>query len=264
MSRPEAPLPGTTPALEVRHLGKSFDALVVASDISLSLASGDRVALIGPNGAGKTTFVDMVSGFQTPSSGAIHLRGKDVTSLSGLQRSRRGLVRTFQISRVFRRLSVRENLCLAVLQRLGLADRFFASVGGMPQVEAEVAALLDEFALGPIASRQVGEIAYGQQRLLDLALALALKPQVLLLDEPAAGVPQAESHRIIEALDRLPADLAVLLIEHDMDLVFKFAHRVAVLAGGVLVAQGTPSEIVLDDRVRAAYLGSYGHARSGA
>ncbi|MGF7173902.1 ABC transporter ATP-binding protein [Azospirillum doebereinerae] len=246
--------------LEVEGLSKNFGGLQVSSDITMSLHPGDRCALIGPNGAGKTTFVNLVTGVIPPTAGTIRLAGQDVTKLSSAERVRRGLIRSFQVARLFKSMTVREHLELAVLQRDAKTFRLFASVSGTPGLADEVAGLLDTMGLGAVAATPVGSLAYGQQRLLEIALALAMKPKVLILDEPAAGVPHSESQRILDAIDRLPKDLAVLMIEHDMDLVFRFARTIVVLAQGRLLCSGTAKEIVADPRVREVYLGSRAHA----
>ncbi|MBK4721924.1 ABC transporter ATP-binding protein [Azospirillum sp. YIM DDC1] len=249
-----------TALLDVKGLSKNFDGLQVSADITLALHPGERCALIGPNGAGKTTFVNLVTGVLAPSSGTIRLAGQDVTRLSAQARVRLGLIRSFQVARLFRSMTVHEHLELAVLERERKTFRVFASVRRTPGLADEVAGLLDGMGLVPVADTAVGALAYGQQRLLEIALALALKPKLLILDEPAAGVPHSESHRILDALDRLPADLAVLMIEHDMDLVFRFAKRIVVLAQGRLLCSGTAQEIATDPRVREVYLGSRANA----
>lgn len=249
-----------TPRLQVQGLSKNFGGLQVASEIALELHAGDRCALIGPNGAGKTTFVNLVTGVLAPTAGSIRLDGEEITGLSAEARVRRGLIRSFQVARLFRSMTVREHLELAVLQREGRTFRIFASVRRVPGLGDEVAYLLDTMGLDAVAATPVGMLAYGQQRLLEIALALALKPKVLILDEPAAGVPHSESQRILDAIDRLPADLAVLMIEHDMDLVFRFARRIIVLAQGRLLCSGTAAEISADPRVREVYLGNRAHA----
>jgi branched-chain amino acid transport system ATP-binding protein len=253
-----------TELLRIEGLTKSFGGLAVTRDVSLALAAGDRVALIGPNGAGKTTFVNLVTGALEPTSGRVILAGEDVTGSSMVQRVRRGLVRSFQVTRLFRGMTVRENVTLAILQRQGRTRRLFADAGRIADARAEAEGLLRLLAIQVLAERQVREIAYGQQRLLEIAIALALRPKVLLLDEPAAGVPQDESPRILEAINGLPSGIAVLMIEHDMDLVFRFARRVVVLAAGEIIFQGEPSEVAADPRVREAYLGSYAHGSRAA
>ncbi|KAB2679107.1 ABC transporter ATP-binding protein [Brucella tritici] len=242
---------------EVTKLRKNFGGLAVTNDVSLSMAKGDRVALIGPNGAGKTTFVNLVTGNLGATSGTVALDGENVSRLNAMQRVRRGLVRSFQVTRLFFDMTPEEHVALAVLQREGKTGRILGNYRKMPEVMDEVRDILDALGLLHVGQLRVSEIAYGQQRLLEIALALALRPKVLLLDEPAAGVPQSDTGRIEEALDRLPADLAVLMIEHDMDLVFRFASRVIVLAAGTVIFDGLPEDVVQDARVREAYLGSY-------
>lgn len=252
------------PLFQVEHLSKQFGGLKVNSDITLSMAAGERLALIGPNGAGKTTFVNLVTGRIRPSAGKVTLAGEDITPLGAVRRVRRGLVRTFQVTRLFPDMTPEEHVLLTILQRMGLATRIFARFRGHSAVADETAEILATLGLVGVARRKVGEIAYGQQRLLEIAIALAQRPKVLLLDEPAAGVPSAETPRIERALEQLPASLAVLMIEHDMDLVFRFAKRVVVLAAGELIFEGLPDAVAQDPRVREAYLGNYAHARSVA
>lgn len=247
--------------LEVEGLSKNFGGLQVSSGITMSLHSGDRCALIGPNGAGKTTFVNLVTGVLPPTAGIIRLDGRDITGLSAAERVRRGLIRSFQVARLFKSMTVREHLELAVLQRDRRTFRLFASVAKIAGLTDEVAELLAVMGLGAVALTPVGSLAYGQQRLLEIALALAMKPKVLILDEPAAGVPHSESQRILDAIDQLPKDLAVLMIEHDMDLVARFARSVVVLAQGRLLCSGTTKDVMADPRVREVYLGSRAHAQ---
>jgi branched-chain amino acid transport system ATP-binding protein len=246
--------------LEVQGLSKNFGGLQVSSDISMSLKAGDRCALIGPNGAGKTTFVNLVTGVLPPTAGAIRLDGRDVTKLSAADRVRRGLIRSFQVARLFKSMTVREHMELAVLQRDRRTFRLFASVARTAGLADEVVECLGLMGLGAAAETPVGSLAYGQQRLLEIALALAMRPKVLILDEPAAGVPHSESQRILDAIDRLPKDLAVLMIEHDMDLVSRFASSVVVLAQGKLLCSGATRDVMADPRVREVYLGSRANA----
>lgn len=250
--------------LDVRSLNKNFGGLTVTNNVSLSLHPGDRVALIGPNGAGKTTFVNLVTGNLATSSGTVELAGRDVTKLNAMRRVRLGLVRSFQVTRLFYEMTPEEHVALAVLQREGKSGRVIGNYRSMPEVMDEVREILNMLGLLDLSCLRVREIAYGQQRLLEIALALALRPKVLLLDEPAAGVPQSETARIEHALDKLPPDLAVLMIEHDMDLVFRFAKRVIVLAAGTIIFDGSPQDVTQDARVREAYLGSYANAGSAA
>lgn len=247
-------------AFEVINLRKSFGGLSVTSDVSISMQPGDRVALIGPNGAGKTTFVNLVTGNLSPDSGDVRIGGETVTRIDPAGRVKRGLVRSFQVTRLFQDMSPAEHVALAILQRQGRTGRMFGNFLAMPAVMAEVEDMLAKLGLTALMYRRVSEIAYGQQRLLEIAVAMALKPKILLLDEPAAGVPQSDTGRIEQALADLPADLAVLMIEHDMDLVFRFAKRVIVLAAGAIIFDGLPADVTNDARVREAYLGSYANA----
>ncbi|RIY01996.1 ABC transporter ATP-binding protein [Aureimonas flava] len=250
--------------LEIRDLRKRFGGLAVTDGVSLALPAGARTALIGPNGAGKTTLINLVTGHLRPDAGSVRLAGRDVTRTPTAERVRSGLVRSFQVTRLFPDLTAREHLALAILQREGRAGAMVGHYERMPEVTAEIDQLLERLRLAEIGRRQVAEIAYGQQRLLELAIALALRPKVLLLDEPAAGVPQGETRLIEEALAELPAELAVLMIDHDMDLVFRFAREVVVLAAGRVIFTGPASEVTSDRGVREAYLGSYADARPAA
>jgi branched-chain amino acid transport system ATP-binding protein len=246
--------------LETRGLSKSFGALPVARDISLALPRGARQALIGPNGAGKTSLVNLVTGVLQPSAGSVLLLGEDITRLPQAARARRGMARTFQINQLFRGLSVLENVCLAIGERIGACNNLWRPAGSAPAVIEEAVAVLDGLKLAGDALKPVKELSYGRQRLVEIAIALAQRPRVLLLDEPAAGVPSAESHIILDLLDRLDEDIAILIIEHDMDVVFRFAKRITVLVAGSVLAEGAPQEIAADERVRAVYLGEAAHA----
>jgi branched-chain amino acid transport system ATP-binding protein len=245
-------------ALETRGLRKSFGALEVARDIDFRLAVGARHALIGPNGAGKTTFVNLVTGRLKPSAGTILLAGADVTALSPEKRVKRGLGRTFQINALFDGLSVVENVLLAVSERHGAAGDMLRFAGSRRELVDEAEALVERLGLADHAARPVRELPYGQQRLVEIAIALGLDPTVLLLDEPAAGVPSAESGLILDIIEGLGRDIAVLIIEHDMDLVFRLAERITVMVQGAVLVEGTPAEIAADPRVRAVYLGTAG------
>ncbi len=242
-------------ALETRGLGVSFGGLVANRDISLSLPVGARHALIGPNGAGKTTFINLLTGVLRPTAGSIHLDGADITGLRADRRVARGLVRTFQINQLFPALTPIESVALAVARRLGQDTRFWQRMGRQPAIIDESVDILARFGLLDVLDRPTAELPYGRQRLLEIAVAIACAPRVLLLDEPAAGVPEDERDAILDAVAALPAEVAVLLIEHDMDLVFRFARHIFVLVGGELLTQGAPEIISADPRVRAVYLG---------
>ena len=244
-----------TALLEIRQLNKHFGGLHVTRNVSLKLAAGERMALIGPNGAGKTTLVNQISGVFSPSSGQVLLQGRDVTRLSQAHRVRAGLARTFQLTNLAPRLPVQRQVELALFEREGLTGKAWRAIDSYPLLAEEARALLGVFGLGAHAGLPTEQLAYGEQRLVEMALALALKPRVLLLDEPMAGVPKGDGARLLAAVDALPADLAVLIIEHDMDLVFRFAKRIVVLAAGAVLADGTPDEIRRDPKVRSAYLG---------
>ena len=246
-------------ALETRGLCKSFGALTVADDISFRLETGARHALIGPNGAGKTTFVNMLTGALPPSSGRIVLGGEDITAMGQAKRVKRGLGRTFQINALFRRLAVIDNVALAVAERRGVARRMLRAASAHGDVRDESMELLTTLGLAEDAGIRILDLPYGKQRLVEIAIALGLKPNVLLLDEPAAGVPSLESHRILQVLDNLPKHIAILIIEHDMDLVFRFARRITVLVQGEVLVEGPPEEIAKDRRVHQVYLGEQHH-----
>jgi branched-chain amino acid transport system ATP-binding protein len=243
------------PALETRGLCKSFGALAVASGIDFRLAHGGRHALIGPNGAGKTSFVNLVTGVLSPSAGSIHLDGGEITGLRQAARVKRGLVRTFQINALFGRLCVLENVALAIAERDGIAGGLLRPAGRHRAVIEEAYSLLETLGIADQALRPVSGLAYGQQRLVEIAVALGLRPKVLLLDEPAAGVPSGESGIIVEVIERLPVDIAVMIIEHDMDLVFRLAKTITVLVQGRVMVEGPPEAIAADPRVREVYLG---------
>jgi ABC-type branched-subunit amino acid transport system ATPase component len=244
-----------TAALETRGLCKRFGALTVAENINFALEPGARHALIGPNGAGKTTFVNMLTGVLAPSSGEILLGGEDITGLAQAKRVRRGIGRTFQINSLFRSLTVLDNVALGIAERNGIGHRMLRPASRYTEIIDESLELLKTLGLQEDAAQRVRDLPYGKQRLVEIAIALGMKPQVLLLDEPAAGVPSLESHRILEVLAGLPAGIAILVIEHDMDLVFRFARRITVLAAGAVLMEGTPHEVGSDERVRQVYLG---------
>jgi branched-chain amino acid transport system ATP-binding protein len=242
-------------ALETEKLCKSFGALTVADSIDFRLEPGARHALIGPNGAGKTTFVNMLTGAVAPSSGRILLGGEEVTRVNQAARVRRGLGRTFQITTLFRKLPALDNVALGIAEREGVSRRMWKPASRHAEIIDEAMALLGTLGLTADARAIVQDLPYGRQRLVEIAIALGLKPKVLLLDEPAAGVPSQDSGRILDVLAALPADIAILVIEHDMDLVFRFARRITVLVQGQVLVEGTPEQIAADQRVRDVYLG---------
>ena len=244
--------------LETRGLSRYFGALMAVQGIDFKLAAGARQALIGPNGAGKTTFVNLLTGVLRPTHGRVLLKGSDITEMAQAERVKLGIARTFQINRLFRGLSVLENVCIAVTERVGAAQSMFYPAGWRTDIIDESMQLLQMLKLADSARHRVAELPYGRQRLVELAIAIGLKPEVLLLDEPAAGVPSAESHIILDALEALPQEIAVLIIEHDMDVVFRFAERVTVMVGGTIFAEGTPREIEANPQVREVYLGQAG------
>jgi branched-chain amino acid transport system ATP-binding protein len=243
------------PVLETRDLDKRFGGIVAANAISMSIRKGARRALIGPNGAGKTTFVNLLTGMLRPSGGEILLDGAPITNLEPHRRVRLGIARTFQINQLFADLTPIETLGLAVSERHGSGRDWWRIVGSRAGITAEVAELLERFRLVDVMSERTAILPYGKQRLLEIAVAFACRPRVLLLDEPAAGVPEAERHEILATIAALPADVTVLLIEHDMDIVFSFADRISVLVNGQLFVEGPPDEVARDPRVKAVYLG---------
>lgn len=245
-----------TPALSVSGLTVAFGGIVAVNDVTFDLPVGARHALIGPNGAGKTTFVNLLTGTLKSTAGTIRIGDEDVTRLDTRSRVKRGLTRTFQINTLFAGLTPLEAVSLAIAERDDLAGIWWRRLGGFSAVRDEAEALLSSLRLIEHAQVPTGELAYGKQRLLEIALALAAKPRILLLDEPAAGIPAGESREVFEVVDALPDDISVLFIEHDMQLVFRFARRIVVLTSGSVLAEGSPDEIRRNDDVRAAYLGS--------
>ena len=244
-----------TIALETRNLEKTFGGLRVTRDLSLKIEQGARHALIGPNGAGKTTLINLLTGVSRPTSGSILLDGEDITDLSTHKRVRLGVVRTFQINQLFSDLTPLETIGLAVSERMGRGGDWWRRMGTRDDVNAEIAENLSRFHLLDVMNEPTATLAYGKQRLLEIAVAIAARPRVLLLDEPAAGVPESERHDILAAVASLPRDVTVLLIEHDMDLVFSFADRISVLVNGALLVEGKPDEVARDPQVKAVYLG---------
>lgn len=245
--------------LQTQGLVKKFGGFVVTDDVSLSIEQGARHALIGPNGAGKTTLINLLTGFLAPSAGTVLLEGQDVTSMSQHERCRRGLVRTFQINQLFADMTVLESVTMAVCERMGLGTRWWAPVGSFTVAVDEAAEILGRLHLLEDAYEVTRNLAYGRQRLIEIALALALQPKVLLLDEPAAGVPTSESQELFETIAQLPRDVTILLIEHDMNLVFRFAERISVLVSGAVLLEDTPEVIAHHPRVKEVYLGEEAH-----
>ena len=248
-----------TAALETLGLHKSFGALRVADGVDFRLPRGARHALIGPNGAGKTTLINLITGALPPSAGQIRLHGRDITHMPQHTRVRLGLARTFQINQLFGALAVIDNVALALAERTGASRRFWRPLGREETLLDDAFALLETLGLAPVALQPVRTLPYGHQRIVEIAIALAARPKVLLLDEPAAGVPAAETRAVLDAIERLHQEIAVLIVEHDMNLVFCFARRITVMVGGAILTEGTREEIAADPRVRAAYLGHWQH-----
>ena len=246
-------------SLETKNVSMAFGKLVVSDNVSLTLPQGARHALIGPNGAGKTTLINLITGTLSPDTGSIVLNGEDVTKLEPNARVKRGLARTFQINTLFPQLTPLESATMAICERDGTSGRWLTSLSGQGAAIEEAFALLSQVGLGETATKPTRDLAYGQQRLLEIALALASKPKVLLLDEPAAGVPKSESAALFEVIAALPEDISILFIEHDMNLVFSFASSITVLVQGAILTEGSPDVIAHDPRVREVYLGGAHH-----
>jgi branched-chain amino acid transport system ATP-binding protein len=249
----------TNSALATRGLSKRFGAFDAVSDVTLAFAPGARHALIGPNGAGKTTFINLLTGVFPPSAGSVHLGTDDITALPQHRRVKRGMTRTFQINTLFPGLTVLESVVLAVCERQGKAGVLHRTVAQQRDAAAEANALLDTLHLARERDELTRNLAYGKQRLVEIAVALATRPSILLLDEPAAGIPAGESAELFGVIARLPRDVTVLFIEHDMDLVFRFSERITVLVAGRVLTEGTPAEIARDPRVKEVYLGEAQH-----
>jgi ABC-type branched-subunit amino acid transport system ATPase component len=243
------------PILQTIGLEKRFGGIVAAHDVSLAVEKGARHALIGPNGAGKTTVINLLTGVLRPSAGHIMLEGRDITDVVPHERVRLGMARTFQINQLFLDLTPLESIGLVVSERLGTGAEWWRLVGTKSAVTEEIVEIVERFRLADVMHVRTAILPYGKQRLLEIALAFACRPRVLLLDEPAAGVPEAERHELLATIAALPAEVTVLLIEHDMDLVFSFADRISVLVNGTLFVDGAPDEVARDPRVKAVYLG---------
>jgi branched-chain amino acid transport system ATP-binding protein len=241
--------------LKAQGLVKRFDGIVATDHVDLALPKGARHALIGPNGAGKTTLINLLTGVLPPTEGRIELLGQDISALPSHQRVARGLVRTFQINQLFGSMTPLQTLAMTVSQRRGLARQWWPRLGQDASVVERCEQLLELFKLTSVRNDNTPELPYGKRRLLEMAIALACEPKVLLLDEPMAGVPAGERDELMQTLETLPADVAVLLIEHDMDLVFEFAQRITVLVNGAVLVEGEPQAIADDPQVKAVYLG---------
>ena len=248
-----------TNTLRTEGLSKQWGAFKANSDVSLTFEPGARHALIGPNGAGKTTFINLLTGGFAPTSGAVYLGGQDITKLPQHERVKLGMTRTFQINTLFAGMTVLESVVLAICERRGLQKVWWKTVEKHDDVVDEAMEWLATLKLTREANSITRSMAYGKQRLVEIALALATKPKILLLDEPAAGIPSAESKELFEVIAGLPRDVTVVFIEHDMGLVFRFADRITVLVGGKVLTEGTPEEIAADPRVKEVYLGEAEH-----
>ena len=248
------------PTLSTRGLSRRWGSFHANSDISLSFAPGARHALIGPNGAGKTTFINLLTGTLAPTAGQVLLDDEDITRLPAHQRVKRGITRTFQINTLFPGLTALESVMLAIFERTGASWHWHRTVASHKDARDEAMALLCRLQLGDDALSPTHALPYGKQRLVEIALALATQPRILLLDEPAAGIPSGESTELFEVIASLPRDITILFIEHDMNLVFRFAERISVLVAGRVLTEGTPQEIATDPRVREVYLGETEHA----
>ncbi len=250
----------STQTLRTEGLSKSWGGFAANSDVTLTFQPGARHALIGPNGAGKTTFINLLTGAFAPTGGKVWLGDTDITGLAQHQRVKLGMTRTFQINTLFAGMTVLESVVLAISERRGLQSVWYKTVASHKDVVDEAMALLASLKLTPEANTITRSMAYGKQRLVEIALALATRPTILLLDEPAAGIPSAESRELFEVISQLPRDVTVVFIEHDMGLVFRFADRITVMVGGKVLTEGTPAEIAADPRVKEVYLGEAEHA----
>ena len=245
--------------LQTLGLEKRFGGIVASNNVSLKVEKGARHALIGPNGAGKTTLINLLTGVLRPTAGRILLDDRDITRLPPHRRVKLGITRTFQINQLFADLTPLETVALAVSERLGYGADWRHRFDTRPRLVDEVVEILANFRLADVMDERTAILPYGKQRLLEIAVAVASRPRVLLLDEPAAGVPEGERHVILDIVAALPADVTVVLIEHDMDVVFKFAKRMSVLVNGAIFVEGTPEEVARDPRVREVYLGEAAH-----
>ena len=243
------------PILRLENLRKTFGALVVTDDLTLDVMPRELHAVIGPNGAGKTTLINQISGLLAPDTGAILFAGRDITALSMHARAQLGLARSFQITSVLPCFSALENVALAVQSRVGSSFRFFGRAADETALNAAAMAALADVDLADRAHVPAGALSHGERRALELAIALAMEPKLLLLDEPMAGTGHEESARLVGVLQRLKGRFPVVLVEHDMAAVFALADRISVLIYGRILASGSPAEVRADPRVVAAYLG---------
>ena len=249
--------------LSAQGLIKRFGGITATNNVTLNLHQGARHALIGPNGAGKTTLINLLTGVLAPTEGRITLEGQDISNLPPHLRVRRGMVRTFQINQLFDSMTPRETLALVVSQQRGLGGKWWQALGAQPEVNRRCEELLEQFHLSSVMHQTTNVMAYGKRRLLEIAIALACEPRVLLLDEPVAGVPAGEREELLQTVAALPSDVSILLIEHDMDLVFSFANRMTVLVNGTVLTEGTPDQIANDPQVKEVYLGHGEGAQHG-
>jgi len=241
--------------LEARALRKSFGALAATDGVDLDLREGETHAIIGPNGAGKTTLIGQLSGMLQPDSGSIRFAGEDITGLSAPARSMKGLARSFQVTSIYREFSALDNVALAVQAHAGHSFRFWRPAQEDPALRNPARAILEEVGLGARADVLAANLSHGEQRQLEIAMVLATGPRLLLLDEPVAGMGTEESQRMVEFLSTLKGERTIVLVEHDMDVVFTLADRISVLVYGRIIATGAPAEIRANPEVRAAYLG---------
>lgn len=246
--------------LRTENLVKTFGGITATDNVNFVLEKGARHALIGPNGAGKTTFVNQLTGVLSPTSGRVLLNDEEITGLSREARVRRGMARTFQINQLFATMTPLEMIALVTSERLGYGTRPLYALDRDPELIEQTAEILSRFRLEDIMDERIASLPYGKQRQVEIASTFAARPSVLLLDEPAAGVPEAERRELLDIVAGLPSDVSVLLIEHDMDIIFRFATRITVLVNGRVLAEGDPATIARDPSVKEAYLGESVHA----
>ena len=254
----------TDTVLSAQGLVMKFGGITATNNVTLNLKKGARHALIGPNGAGKTTLINLLTGVLQPTEGKIILEGEDITTLAPHKRVGRGMVRTFQINQLFDTLTPLETLAMVVSQQQRLGGQWWQALGASKKVTARCEQLLEQFHLTAVMDQETRVLAYGKRRLLEIAIALACEPRVLLLDEPVAGVPAGEREELLQTVAALPADVSILLIEHDMGLVFSVSKFMTVLVNGTVRTEGEPEQIANDARVKAVYLGHGDEIDEGA